>query len=698
MHQNRIISKSTKIPSNFSCITSKIASTNKHLQFLSHSVQTSNSLNSSISSKQSNCTLPKRRRDVLSLDSISQKYFSTFISPNAFIVTFNSTNSIFFIKHLDSIVNRQIETLFSKQIIHSVHSKLLNHSNVNYSTRNLVIKRQYSKNISSTKDLVDRQSLDNLDNQNNQNCQNGSTEKENITNKSTNNTTNIQNTFNNTQNNNTSNDNTSNDNTSQSNNTQDPPKSKWKKTADYFTIVGSIVLMASILIMVFNSQDSSSRNYNSNSNQNSVSNTNIKPLNEEQIARLKILSRGDIKLPETVKALAELGYLYASHGDKEQAIFYLRKASECDDLSSMFNLALLLLDEFSLDTIPNTNTTNIYSNINPNSNPSENNSKLLQKDKQGKHSIKSDHLSLDEAVKLLQKVSETGHSKGQLELGKALIRMARDFSFPLNKRRFSAQEAEKWLEESAKRGNIDAHFQLGNLYFFGIPDIVSINPEKAISNYKVAANENIPEAMFHYGMALKNGFGTTKDLDKGLDYLQKAAEKQNHMAIYEIGTLLFKGIPGKVPHDPVSAFQCFVDASKLGNRDASYMIAHCYVEGIGVERDMKKAFDILELLAPHDAHAKVSLGVCYAQGNGVEKNFEKAVQIWNEVLTDDSSYTRSSLTQFASIAEASFNLGVCYRNGFGVPQDIRQAKNLFADAAKYGHPQGKAALEELNQL
>jgi len=50
------------------------------------------------------------------------------------------------------------------------------------------------------------------------------------------------------------------------------------------------------------------------------------------------------------------------------------------------------------------------------------------------------------------------------------------------------------------------------------------NQEKAVTLYKAAADQDHPAATRQYGLALLKGKGTTKDSDKAMDMLYRAAE------------------------------------------------------------------------------------------------------------------------------------------------------------------------------
>lgn len=62
--------------------------------------------------------------------------------------------------------------------------------------------------------------------------------------------------------------------------------------------------------------------------------------------------------------------------------------------------------------------------------------------------------------------------------------------------------------------------------------------------------------------------------------------------------------------DPELAVQAWIQASRQGNTDASYSVAFCLLNGIGIEQDDEEAFQLMFPLANsyNNAHAHVSEG------------------------------------------------------------------------------------------
>ncbi len=104
-------------------------------------------------------------------------------------------------------------------------------------------------------------------------------------------------------------------------------------------------------------------------------------------------------------------------------------------------------------------------------------------------------------------------------------------------------------QEAALQGDVQAQFELGNMYLKGqgIPQ----NIIKAQQWFEKAAEQGLPAAQFNLGLIYELGSGTSMDLEKAVWWYTKAAEQ--------------------------------------GDADAQFALSICYGHGKGVQRDKKEA-------------------------------------------------------------------------------------------------------------
>ena len=118
-------------------------------------------------------------------------------------------------------------------------------------------------------------------------------------------------------------------------------------------------------------------------------------------------------------------------------------------------------------------------------------------------------------------------------------------------------------------------------------------------------------------------------------------------------------------------------AAELGLREAQWLLARCFDEGFGVERNEIHAISLYIKAAEQSyAAAQNHLGSCYQNGNGVPKDQAEAVQ-W---------YLKAAEQGYA-IAES--NLGWCYDTGSGVDIDETEAVKWHRKAAEQGDDTGQ---------
>lgn len=150
------------------------------------------------------------------------------------------------------------------------------------------------------------------------------------------------------------------------------------------------------------------------------------------------------------------------------------------------------------------------------------------------------------------------------------------------------------------------------------------------------------------------------------------------------------------------------EAMKVNYLGAWHNMGNLYRKGLGVERDLKKAFD-LYLYAAERGHPEDqnNVGYAYFRGEGVPQDFVKA-RYWFEKATAqnwgasadklgliylDGSGTKKDLTKafeyFQKGADlgdrsAMVNLGNMFRNGNGTKKDHKKALETYRRAATLG--------------
>lgn len=163
--------------------------------------------------------------------------------------------------------------------------------------------------------------------------------------------------------------------------------------------------------------------------------------------------------------------------------------------------------------------------------------------------------------------------------------------------------------------------RLYNLYFSDDDakcyQLILQNPDNIMAKYFLGR-------MTYHGEHLK------RDEKKGKEILQDCLDvalvQPNDMyAQYCAGELYSYKYIDKF--DYKKAFEAYEHSSKLGFAPSTFMLAVCYLYGLGIEKDEKKAFETFGNAAEMGANAAYMwLGYCFEEGIGVDKDFDKAVK------------------------------------------------------------------------
>ena len=115
----------------------------------------------------------------------------------------------------------------------------------------------------------------------------------------------------------------------------------------------------------------------------------------------------------------------------------------------------------------------------------------------------------------------------------------------------------------------------------------------------------------------------------------------------------------------------FMPLAERGDHRAMYALGSMYSAGHGVEKDLKKAFELFSESAKNGrADAMYKLGLMYEQGQGIKQNYKKAIRLY-----------RKSAKKGYPLAQYRF--GLMYEEGLGVKQNKINAYAWLVIAGHY---------------
>lgn len=305
--------------------------------------------------------------------------------------------------------------------------------------------------------------------------------------------------------------------------------------------------------------------------------------------------------------------------------------------------------------------------------------------------------NVNEAVDLYRKAAAQGQVLAKVELAQVLLQAA-----PQDQEK--AKEAVKLIQEAEAADNKVARRLLANLYVSGAPNVgIDQSVEKAKTLLEKGSVAGDGESTLGLSQLYAAGVpGLAVDAQKSLDYLIKATEQKNAVAMSTYAARLFDGdtatetTKALVTKDPAAAMKMFEDAAATGFAAANRLLGAIYENGLGGNtKSIKKAVDYYTKAAnANDGEALFRLGNFFEAGIK-EGEGEKA-----EIVVQQNAKSALDLYRLAAQngqASAFYNVGVYYETGTVVDKDPIKAFAFLLKAATSGVPQAQFRLAGLYQ-
>jgi TPR repeat protein len=182
-------------------------------------------------------------------------------------------------------------------------------------------------------------------------------------------------------------------------------------------------------------------------------------------------------------------------------------------------------------------------------------------------------------------------------------------------------KAIEWYSKSSEGGNIRAIYKLGICYYYGYG--VKKDEKKAFELYLKSAKGGYNHALCSVGNCYYYGHGISKDRNKAFKWYLKAAKNGDSHCQYLIAGWYSNGI-----HAPKNEEKWFYWNRKVainGNIHAQFELAEYYLNN-SINKNEKKAFRWYYKLATKDNEPKAIIIVakCYKNGIGTEKDLSEA--------------------------------------------------------------------------
>ena len=179
------------------------------------------------------------------------------------------------------------------------------------------------------------------------------------------------------------------------------------------------------------------------------------------------------------------------------------------------------------------------------------------------------------------------------------------------------------VNKMAASGDSKAQAAMGLLHRKGI--LAEKNAVKACELYHRASIQGLPAATYHASLC-----SAKTDQQRSIDLMLQAATG-GHAAAQE---LVARACFNLKPQELECAVEWATLATQQGRPSAMTLLAYFYAEGIGVPKDLPKAFLLCSLAAEEgDATAQYRLGKMYETGSGTDVDPKLAAQ-WYHRATE----------------------------------------------------------------
>lgn len=180
------------------------------------------------------------------------------------------------------------------------------------------------------------------------------------------------------------------------------------------------------------------------------------------------------------------------------------------------------------------------------------------------------------AYKLFSKASESNNKEAEFYLGTMY-----DNGYGVEQNHNIAHD---WFLKAANKGHLESQNNLGYFYQYGIG--CTKNIQESVKWYKMAADAGYGYAQFNLGYYYLKGDGNDPDL--GIKYYKMAVESGNIRAINDMANFYLKGT--YIEKDENKAFELLNKAASKNDALAMYNLGCCYQLGAGIPMDLKKAY------------------------------------------------------------------------------------------------------------
>lgn len=230
-----------------------------------------------------------------------------------------------------------------------------------------------------------------------------------------------------------------------------------------------------------------------------------------------------------------------------------------------------------------------------------------------------------------------------------------------------------YLQKAANSGMLAGNRMLASAYYEG--EGVNKDYNTAVEHLKKAVTGKYPDSQMLLAKCYINGNGVTQNYDQAIQWLAEAFSQNVKQE---------EGVKALIDNEADKNFLTYIDGLKKMYVDQDYAAAQklfkqlekakiaegitmqgvCMMDEQNPKADAKKAFKLLEKAAESSAAAKYYLAQLYQEGKGVDKDTKKAGELILKAADEDNGYAQEKA-------------GDMYFEGRGVAQDYVKAVEYY---------------------
>ncbi|HBO37962.1 MAG TPA: hypothetical protein DD638_04815 [Pasteurellaceae bacterium] len=281
-----------------------------------------------------------------------------------------------------------------------------------------------------------------------------------------------------------------------------------------------------------------------------------------------------------------------------------------------------------------------------------------------------DDYTLEQIVEL-KKAAEQGDKVAQFRMGYA-------YHYGLAGLMADATKAMEWYQKSSAQGYAKATHNIGILYNDEDNEILDYTKAKEMYESTLQQDPTNYIAKYYLAQLYLDGLGVKQDVPKALILFKEAAQSGDKNAPVTLGQLYTNDDNDTsygIKKDVAEGIKWYQKGVDNGSSLAMVDLAYHYYSGEGVDKDLKKAFDLYTKASEedHEESATYMVAYMYQYGEGVDKNLKKAFDLYSQLAEEGYS-------------PAQNNLGYMYMNGESVPQDLKLAFEWYSKSAEQENP------------